>query len=182
MSNFKPRRIRIVSKGWETFTSSLGHGAMFENGVSVDPVDQRNIRRIGASLSIVDAETGEPLGPSAEMAAAQNKRAPVFKARGKTPKQNRADNAEQTAERARLIAEAKAREEKREADRKAAEAKRLEDEFGAVVYSREELEAVAANDGIKGLREIADPLGVKNTSISGLIEEILNAQVKVGSE
>ena len=44
------------------------------------------------------------------------------------------------------------------------------------VYSKEELEKIADESGIKGLREIGDPLGVKGTSITALIEGIIQAQ------
>lgn len=40
-------------------------------------------------------------------------------------------------------------------------------------YTAEELAAVADKHGIKGLREIADPLGIKANSISELIARIL---------
>lgn len=40
-------------------------------------------------------------------------------------------------------------------------------------YSREDLERIADASGISGIREIADPLGVKGTSIVKLIDGIL---------
>lgn len=43
-------------------------------------------------------------------------------------------------------------------------------------HTREQLEAVAESEGIKGLRRLAAPLGVKGTAIDGLIEGILTAQ------
>lgn len=46
---------------------------------------------------------------------------------------------------------------------------------GPTVYTRESLEAVADQKGIKGLREIAAPLGIKAHSIAELIDEILAA-------
>ena len=44
------------------------------------------------------------------------------------------------------------------------------------IYTREELEAVADDSGIRGLREIGDPLNVKATSLTTLIDLILKAQ------
>ncbi len=44
-----------------------------------------------------------------------------------------------------------------------------------VTYTEEELAAVADKSGIAGLREIAEPLGIKANSISKLIELILKA-------
>lgn len=48
----------------------------------------------------------------------------------------------------------------------------------AVKYTREQLEELADKKGIKGLREIAEPLGVRNTSIAGLIDELMALQPK----
>lgn len=45
-----------------------------------------------------------------------------------------------------------------------------------VTYSKDDLAKIADAEGIAGLRAIADPLGVKGTSIVGLIEAILKQQ------
>ena len=52
----------------------------------------------------------------------------------------------------------------------------------AKIYELAELEAIADKDGIKGLRAIGTPLGVKNTSIPKLIDEILAAQAKLAAK
>lgn len=44
------------------------------------------------------------------------------------------------------------------------------------LYTQEELSAIADEKGIGGLREIADTLNVKGTSIVGLMDLILKAQ------
>ena len=54
-------------------------------------------------------------------------------------------------------------------------------------YTLEELEKIADNKGLKGLREVAKPLGIKGTSINGLIEAIMEVagkpvEVKEGTE
>ena len=46
----------------------------------------------------------------------------------------------------------------------------------ARIYLKEELETLASEKGIKGLREVSEPLGVKATGIADLIELILGAQ------
>ena len=46
------------------------------------------------------------------------------------------------------------------------------------VYTKEYLESIADAVGIKGIREIADPLSLKANSISELIEKILTLQVE----
>ena len=43
-------------------------------------------------------------------------------------------------------------------------------------YSREELEAIADSEGIRGLRDVAELRGVKGRSIEELIDELLAAQ------
>lgn len=43
-------------------------------------------------------------------------------------------------------------------------------------YTEEQLVEIADTKGIKGLREIADPMGLKSTSIATLIQEILKVQ------
>lgn len=41
------------------------------------------------------------------------------------------------------------------------------------IYTEEQLAEIADKDGIKGLRAIAEPLGIKGTSIKELMAEIL---------
>ena len=48
----------------------------------------------------------------------------------------------------------------------------------ATVYTKEQLEAIADKQGIAGLRAIGEQMGVRATSISKLIREILEAQAK----
>lgn len=45
----------------------------------------------------------------------------------------------------------------------------------AVTYTEEQLAEIADKQGIAGLREIAEPLGIKGNSIAGLISAILKA-------
>lgn len=49
-------------------------------------------------------------------------------------------------------------------------------------YSEEQLAKIADEKGISGLRAIGDPLGVKGTSIVGLISGILKAQANPRTE
>lgn len=43
-------------------------------------------------------------------------------------------------------------------------------------HSKESLEKIADAQGIKGVREIAEPMGLKGNSISELIDKVLKAQ------
>jgi hypothetical protein len=93
-----------------------------------------------------------------------------------------------TEQDAKIEADAEAEREKlakAEEERKVKEAEALEAakakaaaEAKETVWTRQELEAVGANDGIEGLRKLADPLGVKGRSITDLVDAILQAQAK----
>lgn len=50
------------------------------------------------------------------------------------------------------------------------------------IYTEDELAKIADEKGIQGLREIGDPIGAKDVSISGLIRDILAAQEKAAQE
>lgn len=171
-------KVRIMTPGWETFTGSMGFKAMFKDGVSVEDLDPRQVARIGSNLRIHDIETGLQVGPSVVARAAQTVSAPVVQElpRLDTVKQ------EEAVTREKLISEGKARKAADEAALADAEAKAAESIDEIVVYSRQELEAIGANDGIDKLREIASPLGVKGRAISDIIEAILKAQNKLVTE
>lgn len=49
---------------------------------------------------------------------------------------------------------------------------------GERVWDEVELEAIADKNGIRGLRDVGDTMGVKNTSIAGMIQEILATQAE----
>lgn len=60
-------------------------------------------------------------------------------------------------------------------DREAAATAAAAPAVAAVVYTAEELEAIADKRGIRGLREIGDKVGVKGNAIRDLIEAIVAA-------
>lgn len=49
-------------------------------------------------------------------------------------------------------------------------------------HAKDELEAIADASGIKGIREIAEPLGLKGNSISELIEKVLSVEAALASQ
>jgi hypothetical protein len=166
---------RLTARGWVNFTGSMGHGAMFKDGVSVLPLTPRQIARIGSTTTLVNDETGEQVGPSVVHKTLQLQSFDV-----PTPlKTNEQQEREFEFDREKLAAE--------EAARKEAEAKALEDAQAKaqaaveaqVIYTRSELEAIAGNDGINALRAIAKPLNVKGRAIGELVTEILKAQAKL---
>ncbi|MGE8141857.1 hypothetical protein ACQKOE_07765 [Novosphingobium sp. NPDC080210] len=171
-------KVRIMTPGWETFTGSLGFRAVFKDGVSVDDLDRRQVARIGANLRIIDIETGLQVGPAVNAQAAQNVEAVVV------PEPKRLDEVEreEAVTREKLLEDEKARKEADAAALAEAEAKAAAAIDEIVIYSRQELEAMGANDGIEKLREIAKPLSVKGRAIGDLIENILKAQTKLVTE
>lgn len=166
---------RLTAKGWENFTGSMGHGALFKDGKSVEELTARQIARIGSSTVLVNDETGEQVGPSVLHNFLQGQSFTVteqLKTQTQTDKEFEFDREKLAAEEAaRKAAEDKALEE--------AKAKAIAQVEDLVIYTRTELEAIGGNDGIGGLRKIAKPLGVKGRGISELVDEILAAQNKL---
>lgn len=68
-------RIKIVDGSLSKLTGVFG-GVPFVDGVSEDHVSKFDINRIGAALQIVDADTGERLGPQYDLLKAFDKRVP----------------------------------------------------------------------------------------------------------
>jgi hypothetical protein len=53
---------------------------------------------------------------------------------------------------------------------------------GAIAYTNEQLGAIADKEGIKGIRAIAEPLGLKGNSIADLIDKVLAAQAEAAKK
>lgn len=173
-------RVRLTSQGWEAYTGELAGGARFEGGVSVNKLIVPIVNRIGASLSIVDHDTGEELGPAAMLFRIRSIDMDVGR---ETVTADIVAQREADAEAAR-----KAREEEeagREAERIAAEAAALEaarlkaEAETPQVWTRLELEQLGADKGINALRDIAEPMGAKGRSVNELVADILRKQSKV---
>jgi len=148
-------RVRIVQKGWETFTGNFGQ-IDFLNGVSVSATTEVAADRITTQILCVDAETGEPLGPGARAVGTKTIKAPVLvpsEISTKTPEDEHRDRLK--AEETRKIETAKA---------------------GRQIYTQTELEDVVDKNGIAGLREIGQQYGVKGRAIPELMASILAAQ------
>lgn len=54
--------------------------------------------------------------------------------------------------------------------------------MAAVVWTRAELEEIADKQGVRGLRQVAAPLGIKSNSIADLIDKVLAANPPATSE
>lgn len=155
--------VSIDSGTWKGYTGPLG-SYYFENGVSKDAIPLRAALRIGSSMEAYDQDgvrlhpTSYPLNqnpgsisvdvPTLETEGA--KPAPVYEAvtTFSTAKQIDLSPTQEVGEDGRIKS----------------------------TYSRNQLEAIADQKGINGLRDIGDPLNVKGRSVTELIDKIIEAQ------
>lgn len=143
-------KVKITEPGWERYSEYL-NGVKFENGESTEDLNQMQVDRIASTMrvKVIDGV------PENQRLVAENKRQAEVKETLK-----RAEIEELEAER------------KRDAEKKAEEVKKV----AGQVFTREQLEEIADDHGINGLREVGDRLGVKARSIGGMIDAILKAQ------
>ena len=181
-------KVRLVSKEWESFSSYLGM-TKFKNGVSESDVSPNEIRILGAITKIeVEQPDGEyeASGPADIAIAVRTMPAPIIpdlKAEGA-----RDERKEITPEDVVINGEKATGEESDEKDDLDDAMDDLEKSLGddededtsgdeeIESYTKEQLEAIADEKGIAGLREIGDANKVKSNSIESLIEKILHAQ------
>lgn len=182
-------KVRFKDPKWAKFSSYMGT-TKFENGMSVDDVSPAEIRLLGAITSIVvveedGAERNGGLGQ--EHVDARSRPMPVVP----EPKRDadKPASPEEITPAPAVITNGKPEKpvegvekaaEDLEKEMSEAEAQVEEPAAPTKVWTREELDTLADDKGIRGLRvEAGDPLGVKDNSIEGLIEEILAAQARV---
>jgi hypothetical protein len=147
----EPRRIKIAQPGWENFTGQFGP-VEFKDGVSVSLVDPIFIDRCAAEIKIVDAESDKPVGVQERLIEAKCVTLDVL---DRLPRATDADVAPKSAP-APTPKPIEAAEE--------------------VVWTDEKLMAIADDKGIRGLREIGDPINAKGRAIPELIANILQIQ------
>jgi hypothetical protein len=138
--------LKITEPGWATYNGHLA-GVEFKDGVSVEPISPSLSARIAGTMRCEMTDSGLNPSHTQQLVDALNASAPV------------ADALERRAE---DVVEALASDSPVEEPR--------------VKHTKESLAAIADASGIKGLREIAEPLGLKAQSISELIEKIVQAQ------
>ena len=153
-------RIRIVEKGWETFSDMMG-SVKFTNAVSDGDVPEHLLMNIAGSLRVIeyvppDSEfpeltNGKQLGFAAIAVRNRHEHAPVDPVcQHGTVKEGTPDSAAAPPPNAKG-------------------------------YTEAELGAIADTKGISGLREIGDKLGVSARSITDIIAKILKAQDRLRS-
>lgn len=155
-------RIRITQPGFETYTGEMG-GIEFENGISREVVPFRAGGKVASLLQTetvdADGNAGPSMSPADTMQKTMREDAPVVEPLEQV--------SEDDLHKEHAVYKRKAAVEKAETD------------LISKIYTKDELEAIASADGIKGLRVIGDPYSVKGRSINELIAEILKAQSKL---
>lgn len=142
-------RVKITQSGWENYNGDLGM-VQFVDGVSAGDMSRTEALALGAFITIVELDdSGDEIGQISP--AVDLLRTKDLSAEVIEPLQRGAEG------------EAPEKEQS---------------EVQKVSYTEEDLAAVATEKGIAGLRAIAKPFGVKDTSVRGLIEQILSAQKK----
>lgn len=173
-------KVRLKNPVYATFSSYMGV-TKFKDGVSEGDVSENEIRILGSitAIEVID-DDGNVFdgGPAQIIIDMRNAPAPVEK---KLKPVGEADTREEITP---GPVEVKAVEPENDEVKEAEEELEAEieemtaeiEEEAETVYSREELEAIADEKGIAGLREIGNTLGVKSNSIEDLIKKILDKQ------
>lgn len=144
-------KIKFVEGGYEKFTGHFGH-VLFKDGVSVDNVSDADARLFASVTTIEVIGEGEIVGDNERYSGSMEVAA--------------------VSVNYLTLADVQAGQVAVEPGQVAVEVAKP----STVAYTQAQLEAVADKGGIAGLREIADPLDVKGTSIHKLIEGIMAKQ------
>lgn len=153
-------KVKITQPGMQTYTGYI-RGTRFINGESVGDMPIRDALRLGASCQVSDMD-GNIVSPNYH----------VFEDAATV---TAADLAPEKAPEPEVVEEVV--EEVADEEDEVVEFYEPDEEHKpSKVWTVAELEAIADADGIGGLREIGDTLGVRDRSIDGLIREIMKAQ------
>lgn len=148
-------KLRLTQAGFETYTGQMGV-VMFKDGLSENDVLPIDGIRISAAIG---AEWEDGSAANTGQMYLNNMDTPAFIGMGESVIEQMADTNEQG-----------------EAPQGEGEGAQAPQPAGATTYTQEQLSQLADEKGIAGLREVADPLNIKGTSIVGLMEAILKAQ------
>ena len=140
-------KLRLTQAGFESYTGQMGV-VMFKDGLSESDVLPIDAIRIAAAIG---AEWEDGSAANVGDMYLNNMHTPAYVGMAEKPVEE-------------VVVEAKTEETKTETPKPAA------------TFTQEQLAQIADEKGITGLREVAEPLGVKGTSIVGLMEAIMKAQ------
>lgn len=185
-------KVRLKQPGFENFAGQMG-SFQFEDGLSTTAMPERDFLRLSAVMSVCreNGSTAQPIdallsiankpAPSAaEAAAAEQAQSDAIlgdETKVRKPRATKAKKDVVTDGGAYLNSAPEQSGPEEQSEAQDEEQKRVEQVAPAEgqLYSREQLGQIADESGIKGLRTIATPLGIKGNSIAELIEEILQA-------
>ncbi|QIG69075.1 hypothetical protein EVB78_042 [Rhizobium phage RHph_N1_15] len=149
--------LKIVSKGWQGYNGQLNI-ISFKDGVSTEPVPPRIADRIAASVQVVQCDAEGNEGEVAVSVGVQHRLI------------------SETAARAAIATTLSTQTDADKAMEAKLDAARALTAPIETLFTRVDLEKVADEKGIKGLRDIGEKWLVKGRGIPELIEKILAAQ------
>lgn len=154
-------KVKLTQAGWEDLNGWFG-AFEFVDGVSVKDLNPAECNRLRACVGCDIIERDEGYVPmNADYSEIKSAEAPV-------------GNTIQPVDPEEL--EKKLEKDKQSLMSRIANA--IKSKEVEKVWTAEELEAIADDEGIAGLRRIADPMGVKGKAIQQLIDDILKEQAK----
>lgn len=153
--------LRIIEPGFENYTGDLGD-MWFENGVSSDVVSVREAERLACLMAVVVEGSGE--NPSATQRMVNERTFTIEEM--------------ERASKVRASNQAKIDDIKQQAEEKAEKEieKVLKQDQQIPVdydYTYESLSEIADKSGLKGLRDFAEPYGVRGKSVKHIIDSLL---------
>jgi hypothetical protein len=153
-------KLKLTQAGFETYTGQMGV-VFFENGLSVNDVLPIDAIRIAAA---VGAEWEDGSAANVGEMYLNNMHNPAHVGNDINTMSMPVEGKEE---------QPAPKEDDGKTDTTSVQASHL---------TREELEAIADEKGIAGLREVAEPLKVKGTSIVALMDAIIKAQLKLNEQ
>lgn len=151
--------IKLVEPGFEGYNGKLSR-VQFKDGVSVEPLSQRDAERLGNILRITELETGKPVSYTQYMA------------------ENSGSSAAQLEIQFPTFVPIEREEDKPKRKDKVGAPKQIRDftphaEMPPMDYTQESLEKIADEGGIQGIREFAKGYGLNGRSIGELIKTLI---------
>lgn len=151
------KHLKITQAGFENYTGDLSvyH---FTEGLSDEKIGRNERDRIAAAMTCVEVDDDNIETPAGSTHRMVSDRAAYFEP---VPPAQRMTEAEKMAEDKAFVMKA------------------LGANAAPIIYTEEELNAVADTGGISGLRAIAEPLNVKDRNLNVLVQKILAVQTEV---
>lgn len=175
-------KLKLIAQGYENFTGAMGI-VNFTNGVSDEDVPHLHARRIANIVTAVWLENGANPSVSSSLLANQNTAAstdlnapgfdPIAPFVSHVDEGDRGENGEETPE------DMPTKEQIQNGDNEGLSDEDVQKKsVEGLFWTEKELGEIADKSGIKGLRDIADPVDIKGNSIASLIEQILSKNIQ----